>query len=527
MLIKKSCLIIIIVFFYFFCYSQNRNVEDSNGYNIFYYGNGNIASEGNMLNGNPDGLWKNYHINGKLKSVGKRRNSLLDSVWTFYDENENITKRINYLNGKKNGYLYVYHYRKNIDTTLNLMYLYSEKLYVNNLIEGKETIYFENGKIKENYKYIEGKKEGKAYEFDLDERIITVYEFSNDQIVEEDKINRYDSESHKHGIWREYYKNKKIKIEINYIHGKIEGLKKEFNNKGELIEAKRYENNIIVDENVEVEDSVNFKNEYYSLKDENGDPIPKFSGAYKKNKPIGIHRTFDEYGRVNSSKMYDKYGNLIASGIVDMDGDKQGNWKYYFESGKIRAKGKFKKNRRDGKWIFYYENNTKEQIGEYINGRYNKIWRWYYKDGSLAREENYYRGKENGDFIEFDEFGNEIVIGFYIEGNKEGEWKYNVGDHTEIGKYQNNLKEGIWNYYYLNGKLYFKGNYIQGYADGKHKYYYKNGKLKEEKVYVMGRKEKLWKKVDVYGNVIEVLYYENDELIKINGVRIINKQEEN
>ena len=39
-----------------------------NGYNVFYYANGQKSSEGNFENGKPEGFWKNYFESGILKS---------------------------------------------------------------------------------------------------------------------------------------------------------------------------------------------------------------------------------------------------------------------------------------------------------------------------------------------------------------------------------------------------------------------------------------------------------------------------
>ena len=44
-------------------YSQSIN---PNGYNYFYYPNGKISSEGNMIEGKADGYWKNYYEDGKI-----------------------------------------------------------------------------------------------------------------------------------------------------------------------------------------------------------------------------------------------------------------------------------------------------------------------------------------------------------------------------------------------------------------------------------------------------------------------------
>ena len=79
-----------------------------NGYNIFYYENGEISSEGTLKNGQPDGFWKTYYENGEIKTEGKRTNFLLDSIWNFYYENGKIYQRITYKENKKNGLLSIY-----------------------------------------------------------------------------------------------------------------------------------------------------------------------------------------------------------------------------------------------------------------------------------------------------------------------------------------------------------------------------------------------------------------------------------
>jgi len=56
-----------------------------------------------MLNNVPDGIWKTYYENSKLKSVGKRTNLKLDSIWVFYNEDGSISKKIQYLQGQKNS----------------------------------------------------------------------------------------------------------------------------------------------------------------------------------------------------------------------------------------------------------------------------------------------------------------------------------------------------------------------------------------------------------------------------------------
>jgi antitoxin component YwqK of YwqJK toxin-antitoxin module len=80
-----------------------QNTVTPNGKNVFKYPNGNIASEGTMRDGKPDGYWKTYYENNILKSEGNRKDFDLDSTWKFYDEKGKLTLEINYKKGKKSG----------------------------------------------------------------------------------------------------------------------------------------------------------------------------------------------------------------------------------------------------------------------------------------------------------------------------------------------------------------------------------------------------------------------------------------
>ena len=77
--------------------------QDQSEYKVFYHSNGQIASEGKLVNGQPDGYWKTYYENGSIKSEGNRVDFLLDSLWKFYNEENVLSLEINYRKGKKNG----------------------------------------------------------------------------------------------------------------------------------------------------------------------------------------------------------------------------------------------------------------------------------------------------------------------------------------------------------------------------------------------------------------------------------------
>lgn len=511
-------LTVIFLIFSHLLFSQSLNKETENGYNIFYFPNGQVSSEGNMIEGKPDGLWKAYYVNGLLKSIGLRKNALLDSVWVFYNEKGNIYKKINYQFGKKNGYFYTFQYFYNINNSL-VGFIASQELYLNNKRNGISEYYFKDGSINKAVNYSKGKKHGTTRVFNNLGILTTIIEYRYGKEVDREIINQYN-DSLKIGVWKEYYPNGKIRSEKTYQLGVLHGLVKEYDLSGELITANRFENGVLKDTSVTLENEILIVEDFYNIRNEEGELIKKSSGGFVDNIPIGVHRTYDSLGRVNSSRMYDKLGNIIAQGIVNEEGDKLGEWKYFYSSGSIKSKGTYKDNRRIGPWKYYYSNGKLEQKGLFKKGVPNGEWNFYFESGAIKREEIFRLGQEEGECVEYDFDGNIIARGEYIEGLKEGGWFYDFYFHTQKGSFKNDLREGVWNYYYNNESVYFNGKFIQDNPDGKHVYYYKNGKIKNVKYFSFGRKEKNWEFYDYYGTLLKILTFENNKLTKIDGVSV-------
>jgi len=513
------------IFIFFVCtlslYSQKTDINP-NGYNKFYYDNGNISSEGMMKNGKPVGVWKTYYENGIIKSEGQRKNFILDSIWVFYNNTGDTLKKINYRNDKKNGYYITYKYEFDSDSN-KVGGIISKELFLDDIKQGKSLYYTLDGYLDKTIMYVNNKKKGISKGYAKDGRLIAIIEYTNDVLINKELINRYNKAKLKQGIWKEFYNNDKIKTEANYINGKIHGLFKEYSISGNLIKVLKYEyGKLMIDslDTVTVSNRVN-KDLFKKLKEEyypNG--ALKYLGAYNDSVPVGLHKAYSENGKTINAKKFDDYGNLIAEGTYNEKGRKHGTWKYYYNTGELKSKGRYNNNRKDGKWIYYFLNGKVEQKGSYIKGKFDGKWIWYYENSQIEREENYDRGIENGLFVEYDEIGNIMLKGEYIDGEREGFWFYDVGDHKEEGNYQFGLFEGEWKHYYSNGKLLFIGKYVQGSANGKHKYYYDNGKLKSEGRFMMDSKEGNWDYYNYEGELFLTIRYKNNLETRLNGKKI-------
>jgi antitoxin component YwqK of YwqJK toxin-antitoxin module len=77
---------------------------------------------------------------------------------------------------------------------------------------------------------------------------------------------------------------------------------------------------------------------------------------------------------------------------------------------------------------------------------------YFYKSGNIFRKLNYSKRRPIDNFLEF----------------------YETGELKISGKFENDLKEGIWKIYYKNGKIKEKGKYKNDDKVGIWKSYYKN-----------------------------------------------------
>lgn len=480
-----------------------------NGYNIFYYPDGSISSEGFLKDGKPDGYWKTFYPSNVMKSEGNRKNFLLDSIWVFYDEKADTTEKIDYLMGKKNGYYFKYNNNNVI----------SKELYLNDVQQGMSFYYYDSGNLYQKINFKDGFKQGEAFEFSEEGFLIAIYEYRYGNIISRERLNRYDSSGKKTGLWKEFYDNGNVKSEANYLNGILNGYVKDYDQDGKIIKSERYLNGelvVVSAETPEEETKIEIKTELF----ESGKI--KESGSFTEtNIPVGVHRTYNESGKVVNSITYDDLGIILSDGIVDDEGLKQGKWVYYYETGEKKSEGEFIGDLKTGSWKYFYSNGNNLQTGVYVKDKPHGEWVWYYESGKILRKENFVNGREDGSFVELSENGDTIVSGNYYDGQKNGLWKHRIGDEYWEGEYKYDLKEGIWNYYYFPEMiLKSTGRFVQGLEQDKFKFYYNSGKIKEEGEYVAGKKHKTWRIYDLDGYVITTIIYNLGEIQKIDGVDI-------
>lgn len=510
-----------------------------NGYNKFYYENGKISSEGTMKDGKPDGYWKNYYDNGKLKIEGNRKNFLLDSIWKFYDLRGRITKSISYKEGKKDGVSIIYDTLQKIVTT---------ETYIQDVKQGLQRNFYKNGKTKSVIPYVKGKPDGTAYEYSTDSVITAIIVYKGGILQSFEKINQKDAANKKQGIWKEFYENLEVKKEMKFNDDSLDGYVMEYDRKKNLISTKKYNNGKQILKAPEIANVEVYRDVFQ-------DGTLKYEGVYSDGVPIGTHYTYKQKYQCDSSiflrddtsrvpvyinklvcrnvpvpdsciEYFD--GVVVAKGKVDSVRNRIGIWSEFHHTGEFKGRGLYKDGNRTGEWEFFYASGKLEQKGKYDKkGRAQGVWKWFYESGQLLREENYVNGKREGQLTDYNEQGKIILQGNFIDNNMEGHWIYETPDYKEFGNYVNGERDSLWRSYYLPGKnKRYEGRFSNGEEVGTHTMYYSNGKKMYTGNYVAGMRDGDWKFYDEMGINYLTITYKNDIEIKWMGDKIRPTYEE-
>jgi antitoxin component YwqK of YwqJK toxin-antitoxin module len=243
---------------------------------IEYQKNGNILYEYEYLNGKKHGLCTTYYLNGKIKNQIEYKNDVYDGMYISYFINGNVAVKCNYMNNVFSGDYICCYPNGNIKSRNTYIIIPSDAKYKSKftdkyvaVINGKHEIYYNDGLLKLECNYENGKQHG----------ILNLY-YCNGNI--QCTINYYNGL--KHGIFIEYYQNNKIKTIINFNHGILQGLYQEFDEDGRYTIMCEYNDNYIV--NV-IYGDINYDNKKNDLYIE----IDKINSENTEN---NFNKTFDD-----------------------------------------------------------------------------------------------------------------------------------------------------------------------------------------------------------------------------------------
>ncbi|WP_298370843.1 toxin-antitoxin system YwqK family antitoxin [uncultured Lutibacter sp.] len=207
------------------------------------------------------------------------------------------------------------------------------------------------------------------------------------QLNAQEKINQFDLNGKRDGVWKKYYSNKNIRYQGTFKSGKEVGV---------------------------------FK--YYSI---------------ISSKHPTIIKTFSEKSDLAKVNFYTFEGVLESFG--EMKGKNRiGTWLYYYPDKTLMIEENYKNGLLDGTYKSFYKTGKPNEIFNYTAGKLNGNAKRYADNGSILEDLYYKNGKLEGEAKYYNINGELIYYGNYENDEKVGKWKYVIKEENETN---NKLKQ--------------------------------------------------------------------------------------
>jgi antitoxin component YwqK of YwqJK toxin-antitoxin module len=190
------------------------------------------------------------------------------------------------------------------------------------------------------------------------------------------KINQFNKNKKRTGVWKKYYSNKRIRYVGKFVNGKEVGT---------------------------------FK--YYDITTSKHPTIIKEFSATKNSAFV---RYFNLDGKLRSK------GTMIGRNRV-------GKWMYYFSNGKTFSEEFYVDGKLQGTVKNYYSNGKVLEETQYENGKMNGSSKKFSDEGVLIEHVTYVNGQLNGEGKYYELNGDLKEEGFYKEGKRFGKWQFYIG----------------------------------------------------------------------------------------------------
>lgn len=177
--------------------------------------------------------------------------------------------------------------------------------------------------------------------------------------------------------------------------------------------------------------------------DERGDE--KYMTVFKNDERVGDFAIVGEK---------DTEGRAVYRGFVDADGEKAGEWTWFYPDGGVRKTGTYLNGRIHGVWRSFHPGGRVSIRGEARDGQMHGAWVWYSMDGKVLAESRFEDG--TGRWFAFHENGVKKIDGKFVGGVKEGLWTsyYVNGAKSVEGRFKNGAKHGKWIDYTARGEAF-------------------------------------------------------------------------
>jgi antitoxin component YwqK of YwqJK toxin-antitoxin module len=395
LVIVSSALII------FFIFMINKGVS---GLKTYYFESGEKMSEGQLKNSKEQGKWTYWHENGNVQTIAYYKNGLPDGTWQWFDENGLPVKSGNYKWGLEHGTWIEYYENGNLADSGS---------FFESRMHGEWKFWFEDGTLYQTGFYDWGRDDGTWKTYHENGRLESTGNMAKGEPI---------------GLWDYYFDDGKPGSNIEYLpEGKIfiknawdttgkqmvadgNGMLEYYSGTGQLVEKGKIENGARAGKWI--------KNYVNGMKNEEGtyeNGIYLMQNSWNEN---GIQQVKEGNGWIISH--YPGDAAILETGKI-VNGLKEGQWLTYYASTSTTADGDKPEVIRlgDGETIEAPLQNIRFEIN-YQNGDPDGIYKSYFESGQLQVSGNFAKGKKEGEWTWYNESGNISSTAAFINDKKEG-----------------------------------------------------------------------------------------------------------
>ena len=149
------------------------------------------------------------------------------------------------------------------------------------------------------------------------------------------------------------------------------------------------------------------------------------TGTFTYYYPDGTVRITNVYtvpGKVCTHSVYDPAGHLLATGTFNQK-NRDGLWQFYSKQGKLVKLTNYKMGVRHGLQVIFNSNGDTAEVTNWSdNRRHGRWWKRLGTKGYITA--TYVRGGIEGKLVEYDDEGQLVRQGNYINGERHGQYRY-------------------------------------------------------------------------------------------------------
>ena len=211
-------------------------------------------------------------------------------------------------------------------------------------------------------------------------------DFSNAQEVS----NQFDKNGKRHGVWKKYYNNGRVRYTGQFEHGKEKG-------------------------------------------------TFKFYSAASSEFPVVV-KEYNTHNNTASVKFYTEKGVIESKGLM-IGKNRIGKWLYFHVDGKtVMSEENYDDGKLHGSYRTFYKSGKPTEVAYYSDGKLDSTYKKYSIKGHLFQHFTYKGGKLNGKAVYYNRKTGEITTkGQFIDDKRVGTWE-NYVDGELVSTEQPNKK---------------------------------------------------------------------------------------